>query len=148
MSGLLIAAMLVARFFPETPIGQWMHWLLVDEPVRLAARLTLRDVVLAVVLVFAFQAFAMTATIDLALIAAVDTTVYLEAATAVWSAAALSKAGLVRDRTRAAVTRTLDGFRRLQRSGSWMLRRSQRRAVKILRRCRVDPEDDRHPIFA
>lgn len=145
---MLIAALLIARLFPQTPTGRWLHWLLVDEPMRIVSRLTMRDVVLAIVVVLAFQAFAVTFTMDLALIAAVDTTAYLEVATAVWSAAALAKARIAWAAVRSAGAATRRRAGTATRLAVQSIRRVRHRTTIELRKALVPPEEDRRRMGA
>lgn len=137
MTGALIAALLIAWLYPETPTGRWLHRLFVEKPMRLASKLTLRNFVLAALFVLAFQAFAMTLTIVMALIAAIAAiaaTAYLEFATAIWSAAALSKARsawtAMRSFSVAASRRTNAAVQRV----SQIIPRTRSRVLRVVRK--------------
>lgn len=144
----MVVALLWARLFPDLPSGQWLHGMLVEEPLRLASKLTFRDIVLCVILVVAFQAFAMTATIDLALIAAVDTTAYVEVAAAVWSAAAVAKARVLRATLQGNLIKVRDRFSSVVRAGVKRCRRTRRHlAATFRKRAPADKDEDQRSGF-
>lgn len=90
-TGLMAAAMLVAKFYPETGIGRALHFYLVAEPMRLAAKAERKHLLYIVILLAAGQALMMAAPVDLALVAAWDLSVYVDAMLAVWTISAVAR---------------------------------------------------------
>jgi hypothetical protein len=84
---LLMAAMLVAKFLPETPLGKTLHHCLVEEPMRLAQKVDRRHLFYLLILLVAGQALLMAAPFELAVIAAWDMSVFMDAVLATWTAA-------------------------------------------------------------
>lgn len=84
----LIAAMI---FAPETPIAGWLHRHLVEEPLRLSARLERKHILFLVVGMVALQGFAVTLPAEMAMIMAWDVTVYVDVLIAGWTLSAFAR---------------------------------------------------------
>lgn len=93
-TGLFVLALLAAILFPRTPTGRWLHLYLVEAPLHLASKVETKHLIFALIGIFAWQAFAAAAPIDLALVAAWDLAIYVDAVACV-SAAALVTRGKV-----------------------------------------------------
>lgn len=89
VAGSLLMAMLIAKLFPDTPIGRLLHLYLVELPLQLGSKIERKHVILALILLVGGQAFILAAPLDLALIYAVDLALYIDALAAVSAAAAL-----------------------------------------------------------
>ena len=139
--GLLVAAVMVARFCGDTPVGAWLHRLLVEAPAAGLSRLTLRQALAALVVVSALAALAPAMPIELALWAAGDLAGYMELV-AVLGAAAAALRGRALWRavrsTGSAVLRSIGGAAEIrggfEHSGA---RASRRRPAR-----RLKPDDD------
>lgn len=89
LTGCLVAAVLAAKLFPDTPTGAWLHRLLVEAPARWCASLRLRHVLFLVAAVgLAFSLGPVGSSPEVLLLAA-DMSVYLDALLAVAAVAAL-----------------------------------------------------------
>jgi hypothetical protein len=91
LTGVFTLAVLIAKLFPETPIGRALHSCLVEEPSRLAARVERKHLIYLALLLLAGQAMAAVVSFDLALLAAWDISIYLDLTLAVWTIAAVAR---------------------------------------------------------
>ncbi len=79
VAGILGLVILIAKLFPETPAGAWLHRHLVDHPLEMISKVELKHIIFLLVGVFFIQSFAMIAPMDFAIVAAWDFTIYIEA---------------------------------------------------------------------
>lgn len=151
VTGTLFALMLIARLFPDTPSGQWLHRALVDEPLRLTAKLTGRDVLLCLVVLVACQGLALTMSADLALMMAADLSIYLEAMAGVWIAAGALRTRAAWAAGKRLARRARGGPVRLWRAGQGLGRQVRRRVRRIIERAGSNSDAERRgrlPAFA
>jgi len=90
-TGLCLIVLMLAKFWPETRTGQWLHRTLVEEPLAMAARVERKHLIFLVIGLFAMQSFAMVMSADMAMLAALDLASYVDAALTVWTVAALAR---------------------------------------------------------
>lgn len=88
---LLVAAMLAGRFMREIPFGRTLHFYLVEEPMRLAGRIERAHLIYLAILLVAGQALIMAAPLELAMIAAWDISLFMDAVIATWTAATVAR---------------------------------------------------------
>jgi hypothetical protein len=91
MIWLLAGAMLIAKLFPETQAGRWLHRHLVELPLRTVEKLERRHLFYIAVLLVAGQGLALVGTADLAMVAAWDASLYLDIMAAAWTVAAVTR---------------------------------------------------------
>lgn len=116
--GLFALAILIAKLFPATPAGRATHRYLVELPLELAARVERRHVILVAILLIGGQALILAAPIDLAIIYALDLSLYVDAAIAVSAAAAVAR-----------VKGAWSAFKSRLRGFAVMLHRSDKRTI-------------------
>jgi type IV secretory pathway VirB6-like protein len=88
LAGLLALLILVMKLFHETAAARWLHRCLVEVPLARASRIRRSDILFILVLLAAGQSLALLGSVDLAMLYAVDLSLYLDAAIAVSAAAA------------------------------------------------------------
>lgn len=91
LAGALAVAILIARLFPETPTGKWLHVHFVEIPLRAASGVERKYVIFALLVLIAGPTIAAAAPVDLALIYALDVSLYIDAVIVVGTAAAFSR---------------------------------------------------------
>jgi hypothetical protein len=103
LTGLLALATLVMRLFPLTPAARWLHLHMVELPLAWLGRLERKHILFLIVGAAAAQPLMMMGAADVAMIVAWDMTLYVDAAIAVYAAAAFakSKAAFLHMRSRA-----------------------------------------------
>lgn len=107
LTGLFAIALLIAKLFPTTPSGRWLHLTLVETPVVWLSRVERKHVIFMLILLFAGQALAMAAPLELVLIYAFDVSVYLDVVVAVGTFSAANRAKLAWTTLKAAVMRAV-----------------------------------------
>lgn len=90
LTAIFAVAIFVARLFPETPAGKWLHLNLAELPLRWACGLERKYVIFALLIVIAGPALTAAAPLELALIYALDLSLYIDVVVAVGTAAALT----------------------------------------------------------
>jgi len=91
VTGLCLIILMMAKFWPETRTGQWLHRMLVEEVLAMAARIERKHLVFLVIGLFAMQSFAMVMTADMAVLAALDLASYVDVVLTAWTVAALAR---------------------------------------------------------
>ena len=137
LAGLLAAAMLVMKLFPETPFARLLHLYLVELPIKLARRIKRTDVILVVIILCAGQTLALAGSFELAMAYAVDLSIYADAVVATYLAALSVRLKNAWWATRSRVTRLLTAVLRPRP-------RSRRTKRTIARRDDACNDDD-HP---
>jgi hypothetical protein len=107
-TGLFALAILIARLFPATPTGRWLHLHLVELPLRYASAVETKHLVFVLIGLFAWQAFAVAAPLDLALVAAWDLAIYVDAVACVSAAALIARGKAALTVMKARLTRIVD----------------------------------------
>ena len=145
LTGLFALAILIAVLFPETPAGRWLHLHLVELPLSAVAKVSRSDVILVLIVLTMGQGLLLVGSADLALLYAVDLSLWCDALIAV-SAVAASTA--VKGSWAALKTRTarICGSRERRRPARSRSRRS--RAAAAPANDRGDGDDARRPIPA
>jgi hypothetical protein len=91
LTGLFALAVAIARLYPETPIGRFLHAFLVDLPLRAAARVERKHLLYIAILLVAGQVLAMAVPLDLAFLAAWDFSIYVDLMLAAWTVATVAR---------------------------------------------------------
>lgn len=91
LTTIFAVAIFVVRLFPETPAGKWLHLYLVEMPLRWASRLERKYVIFALLIVIAGPTLTLAAPLDLALIYALDLSLYIDVVVAVGTAAVVTR---------------------------------------------------------
>ncbi len=94
-SAALILLVVFARLGQATPAGRWLHRMLVEWPLASVARIERHHILFLIVAVFAVQAFAFVGLADMALVAAWDVSLFVDAAIAVTTMSAVARARAV-----------------------------------------------------
>lgn len=101
LTGLLALATLLMRLFPQTPTARWLHLHMVELPLAALGNLQRKHVLFLILAVAAAQPLMMMGAADLAVVIAWDMTLYVDAAIAVYAAAALARARAAAQQIRA-----------------------------------------------
>ncbi|MDQ3144554.1 MAG: hypothetical protein M3Q57_06705 [Pseudomonadota bacterium] len=107
LAGLFAIAILIARLFPTTPTGRWLHLTLVEIPVDWLSRVERKHVIFLLIMLLAGPSLALALPVELALLYAFDLSVYLDVVVAVGTLGAASRAKLVWARFETAVARAV-----------------------------------------
>jgi hypothetical protein len=95
LSGLLLTATLVMKLFPETPLARALHRILVAGPLERIASMGRRHLIFAMValamLLAGTELILLLGSTDIALMMAWDVSLYVDAAIAAWTLAAVSR---------------------------------------------------------
>ena len=75
--GFLIFAAILIRLFPRTPIGILMHRCLVELPAKVIEKTERKHIIFLIFGLLMIQGFASVVSIDLAILAALDASLYI-----------------------------------------------------------------------
>jgi hypothetical protein len=125
-AGLFLLAVLIAKSFPATPTGRWLHLYLVEVPLQSASRLETKHLVFVLIGLFAWQAFALAVPIDLALVAAWDLAIYVDAVACVSTVALITRGKAALSVLKAKIARISNSLRPPRPAG-----KRQRRAKSV-----------------
>jgi|GEM_PF-995662 len=78
IAGLLIFAAILIRFFPKTPSGAFMHRCFVEFPAKVIEKTERKHIIFLIFGLLMIQGFASVVSIDLAILAALDTSLYID----------------------------------------------------------------------
>ena len=76
--GFLIFAAILIRFFPRTPIGIFMYRYLVELPAKVIEKTERKHIIFLIFGLLMIQGFASVVSIDLAILAALDASLYID----------------------------------------------------------------------
>lgn len=107
LTGLFGLAILIAKLFPATPAGRWLHLMLVETPLAWASRIERKQIIFVLILLFAGHSLLMAAPLEFALIYAFDLSVYLDAVVAVGTLSVANRARLAWTTLKATVARAV-----------------------------------------
>ncbi|MES2095571.1 MAG: hypothetical protein V4459_02310 [Pseudomonadota bacterium] len=95
IAAVLVLAMLTVRLAPETAAARWFMRYLVDEPLRLAARIERRHLILLGIMLFLMtvggEVMVMLGSFDLTMLWALDMSMFVDAAIAAWTIATVAR---------------------------------------------------------
>lgn len=89
--GILTFAAILIRFFPKTRSGIFMHHYLVELPARVISKTERKHIIFMVLGLLMIQGFASVASIDLAILAALDASLYIDIMISVGVTAAVTR---------------------------------------------------------
>lgn len=78
IAGLLIFAAILIRFFPKTPSGALMHKCFVEFPANVIEKTERKHIIFLIFGLLMIQGFASVVSIDLAILAALDASLYID----------------------------------------------------------------------
>jgi hypothetical protein len=87
----VIAASLAVRLFPKTELGEWLSFYLAELPCEKLAKFERKHMIFFVFGILMVQGFAMVVSVDLAVIAALDLSLYIDVALSVATVAAVTR---------------------------------------------------------
>jgi hypothetical protein len=79
ITGLLALSLLVMKLYPETPFAQLLHLWLVERPLKAAARLERKHLILVAIILFSGPSLAAFGSAEIAMLYAVDLSLYVDA---------------------------------------------------------------------
>jgi hypothetical protein len=92
VSGLLLIATLIMKFWPETGCARWLRGVLIARPLALLARIGRRHIIFLIVGFGVMYSFSVAGMPHLGAIAAVDVSAYVDAQIVGWTVTALTRA--------------------------------------------------------
>jgi hypothetical protein len=103
-TGLLILLTLVIRLFPDTPAGKWLHFHVVELSLKTLEKFELKYLILVPLIPILAYGFALSLPVDLAMIMALDMTLYVDIMMAGYAASIGLRTRAMMDRLRLTIS--------------------------------------------